>query len=74
MIVVKSYTVMTMTVVEVSCIHSVDPLAAHLVYRVQVTDTPRNLWEWLMGLAETIHEAGRSLEHGELLETDDCLL
>jgi len=71
MLIIRVYTILNQTAVEVSCVHGATPLESHLVYREQV-ESGQGLQSELNAAEDVLQRAAERCFHGDLESTDDC--
>lgn len=69
---IKSYVVLENLVVEVSCIHGIDPTASHLVYRAETRLVRGDGLDVVMATAELMAGCASLCYRGEIEMTCEC--
>lgn len=74
MLLTKTYSVLDHWVIEVSCIHGIDPTQSHLVYRTEIRTIRADLGDALDATYEALVYCSRKVTEGEIWDSIDCML
>lgn len=72
MLITRTYTVMDSLVVEISCVHSGDPMASHLVFREESRGLPTSRTQVLRRMAGCLDLVALLSAQGDLEPESGC--